>query len=91
MNKYIIIDKGSRGFVEDVEVVESSLSIVEISNELFYKKTKEMRGNCSDKEELEDLEIMLEEFGYVIKVDDYYEVCISEEEYFEVYKVDINI
>ena len=92
-NVYIKIYKGSRGFIEDVEVVESYLDFEDFCNDLYYSEVDKMRKECSNDEELEDLESMLEEFGYVSRIGNYYyyEVCFSEEDSYEVYKVDVNV
>ena len=92
-NVYIKIYKGSRGFIEDVEVVESYLDFEDFCNDLYYSEVDKMRKECSNNEELEDLESMLEEFGYVSRIGNYYyyEVCFSEEDSYEVYKVDVNV
>jgi len=88
MNKYVLIEKGSRGFIEGVEVVDSKLEYEDFCNKLYEDKVNSMKKGL-DKEELEELNEYLLEFGGVGDVyDGYIEVGFSEEEWIEVFKVE---
>jgi len=87
MSKYIIIEKGSRGEVEDVEVVSSELSIREFCDELYKKVVKKLMEEVEGVESEEEMNEYLGEFGGVSKEDGYWEVVWSEENWYEVYEI----
>ena len=89
MNKYVLIERGSRGFIEGVEVVDSKLEYEEFCDKLYEDKINSMKKGIEDEEELRELEEYLGEFSGVGEVyDGYIEVGFSEEEWIEVYKIE---
>jgi hypothetical protein len=67
------------GEVEETNFFESDLEIKQFCEELYNKKVEELK-RFADEEDLEDIESMLEEIGYVEKVGRRWEVSYGEEE-----------
>jgi hypothetical protein len=86
MNKFLVVERGSRGFIEDVEIKESNLSIEDFCNKLYSDKLEELKEE-GVVEDGEDLEEYLGEFGGVSNEGDFWEVGWSEEDWYEVYKI----
>jgi hypothetical protein len=89
MNKYILVLNGSRGMIENVEVRESELNIEDFCNELYKKVLNEVYKNV-DEDEKESVDKYVEEFGLVSDMrDGSWEVGVSDEEWYSVWKVDL--
>jgi hypothetical protein len=89
MKSYIKIFRGSRGEVENVEVVESELDVREFCKELYSSLVKKLMEEVEGVESVEEMNEYLGEFGGVSEesYDGMWEVGISEEEFVEVYEV----
>ena len=87
MNKYLLVERGSRGYIERVDIVDSKLEYENFCNKLYEDKVNSMKEGLN-KEELKELNEYLMEFGGVGDFyNGYIEVGFSEEEYIEVYRV----
>ena len=81
MNKFVQVFLGSRGILEEVELVESELTLTEYYQKQINDIVEELKDECEDEE---DLEFMTEFVGF-----DSYEgfsiVGLNEEEYLVVF------
>lgn len=87
MKSYSVIERGSRGEVEGIEILESEKDIKGFCTELYENKVKELKEGL-DKEELGDLEECLEKWGGISDLENGgLEILIFEELSFEVYRI----
>ena len=86
-NKFLVIKYESRGDIEDPNLLDSNLDVKEFCEQLLLQTYKDLTKNLSQQDR-EDFDEYWEEWSCVSKINEYsYEVCISEEESFEVYKL----
>jgi hypothetical protein len=87
MNKFLKVNIESRGEVEEMEVVESELSIEKFCEELYSEMVKECIDSCIDEEEVKSMKEYLDEFGLCEFFVDCWEVSVSEEGGYRVYEL----
>ncbi len=89
MKSYIKIFRGSRGEIDNVEVVKSELNIREFCEKLYKEFIEKLMESIDEVEDIEEMNEYLGEFGGVSdeSYDGMWEVGVSEEEWIEVYEI----
>ena len=87
-NTYIVLERESRGELGSTEVHESDLNIVDFCNKLHDDfSDRELDKVKDSKDDYEDVKNYLDEMKGITKLDNFYEVGLYEELYYEVYEV----
>lgn len=90
MNKYKVVEIGSRGEQDEVITTTTSQTIEEFAQGIFDRYVSNLQRSLQDDPEAleEELEY-LKEYGCVNKInDDFVEICYSEEDAVEVHRVE---
>jgi hypothetical protein len=81
MNKFVQVFLGSRGILEEVELVESELTLNDYYEDIVEKIKDEMKEDCEDEEDLE----FMTEFVNLENHEGFSIVGLNEEEYLVVF------
>ena len=81
MNKFVQVFLGSRGILEEVELVESELTLTEYYQKQVNDIVEELKDECEDEEDLE----FMTEFVGLENYEGFSIVGLNEEEYFVIF------
>jgi len=81
MNKFVQVFLGSRGMLEEVELVESELTLTEYYQKQVNDIVEELKDECEDEEDLE----FMTEFVGLENYEGFSIVGLNEEEYFVIF------